>query len=181
MIMNYKSALKQSKIDSAPIPEQTEDVLELIKYKDRANYTFTYHYKRKYHFGEIFNRLLCQESNKPNLTEINQIKLKLNDDFTLKNIYKNTTYNQRKHLIYIYHILNNLQLPVMTSEINRMKEGILFNLNKFYSLYGNTKTIKYRLIMDVICEKFNYTPIRPLLFFKDNQKHREIVKQILNF
>ena len=69
----------------------------------------------------------------------------------------------------------------MTSEINRMKEGILFNLNKFYSLHGNTKTIKYRLIMDVICEKFNYTPIRPLLFFKDNHKHREIVKRILNF
>ena len=116
LINQYKSILKQSIIDNQPTNYDPSP--DFIKYKDRANYTFTHHYKQKYHFSEIFNRIICQESNKPSQDEIKLIQIKLNNDFTLNNIYNNTTYNQRKHLIYIYHILNKKPIPIMTSEIS---------------------------------------------------------------
>ena len=180
ILTDYKLRLKQLKIDNYKIPESTEEVLTVLKYTDRAEYTFTFPYKRKYHFGEVFNRIVCQEKNKPNTDEIGQIKSLLND-YSLNSIYKVCNYNQRKHLIYIWHVLNNIELPIVTSKITQMKETLLYNLNKFYSIVVSCKSIKYRLIMDVICEHYDFNELRQYLYFKDNIKHRMKVKQVLEF
>ena len=175
----YRQMIKQSKIDAAP----TEDWVEPtpIQFHERKQYIFTQRYKRKYHFGEVFNRILCWEKNKPDAHEIEQIKQKLGNDFTMDSIYRNTTYNQRKHLTYIWHVLNNITLPISTRKLAEQKQLIMNYLNMFYSTVGTNKAIKYRLVIDVICEHFGLEQVRALLYFKNNEKYREKVRSVLKF
>ena len=179
LLQQYKAMMKQRKIEQAP----TEFYIDTtpIQYHERKHYTFTQRYKRKYHFGEVFNRILCKEKNRPENSEIQAIKEKLDNDFSMDSIYKNTTYNQRKHLIYIWHILNNIEIPMLTSKLDQERDFLLRYLNMFYSRIGTNKAIKYRLVMDVVCEQFNITSIRHLLYFKDNLKYRKKVREVLKF
>lgn len=177
IIKQYKALEKERKIREAPTDLSVDT--GVISYKDRRNYTFRSSYKRKYHFGEIFNRVLCQEKNKPSQSEINSIKELLNNDFSMDSIYRKSTYNQRKHLVYIWHILNGKKLPVMTDEICSIRDTIICGLNKFYSSVLKTKAIKYRLVIDVLCEHFGFEKLRPYLYFKNNEKHRIIVREVL--
>ena len=69
--------------------------------------------------------------------------------------YKVCNYNQRKHLNYIRCVVNNLEFSKLTREISRQKEIIKFHLRKFYNNSKN-KSIKYRLVIVTICEKFGF-------------------------
>ena len=51
-----------------------------------------------------------------------------------------------------------------------------FHLRKFYNNLSND-SIKYRLVIDTICEKFGFNEIRKLLYFINNLKHGELVEQ----
>ena len=41
------------------------------------------------------------------------------------------------------------------------------------------KKPEYRLIIDVICEHFNFNKLRELLFFRERKDHREYIKSVL--
>ena len=174
-IREFLKQKKQNKIDSLEV--DTSDLYKpfFVSYKERKHYTFRMRYKRKYHFGEVFNRIYCVEKNKPNETELAEIAEKLDGDYSKENVYKNTNYNQRKHLTYIYLKLNNLEMPSYDPYI---RECLIHNLIGFYSTCGTRKDIKYQLVIDVIAEHMNFD-IRELLFFKDNPKLRHYVKQVL--
>ena len=101
------------------------------------------------------------------------------DSYDKTSIYKVCNYNQRKHLNYIYCVINNLELPKLTCEIARQKEIIKYHLRKFYN-NSNNKSIKYRLVIDTICEKFGFNEIRKLLFFVENLKHRDVIRQSID-
>ena len=45
-----------------------------LKYHERYENTFKQKYDRIDHFGEVFNRIMCLEQNKPSLSEISKIK-----------------------------------------------------------------------------------------------------------
>ena len=137
-----------------------------------------YKYNWKYHFNEIFNRLLCQEQNKPSSNEIETIKMKCAWDYSRQNIYNNTTYNQRKHLNYIWITLNGLEPPYMTKEINHMKEVIKLHMSQFFKLYKRNN-IEYRLIMDIICKHYGYEELSNSLFYKRNKVIEELVETML--
>ena len=184
IILKYKECKRQEKINNyelETLPEDLTPVKYHIQYKDRHQYTFMPKYRFKYHFAEVFNRVTCFEQNKPGLEEINLIKSKLGNDYSQDSIYRNTNYNQRKHLIYIWQILNNIPGLNFNQDLIRKHDVILSNFNVYYRTIGFKKrAIKYRLVMDVICERMNYTDIRERLYFKDNLTHREIVNQALD-
>ena len=77
--------------------------------------------------------------------------------------------------------MNKKDLPIVTSKVIEQKEVILYNLNTFYCKVINNTSIKYRLIIDVICEHYNFHELRQYLYFKDNVQHRLKVQEILNF
>ena len=168
MINEYKKLRKQRKIEDFELKYEYVPPTP-IQYKERQHYIFTMRYKRKYHFGEIFNCMFCQEKNKPSKEEINTFREKLSD-YSMPAIYKASNYSQRKHLIYIYHMLNNLLLPQVTSELMQQKDLIGRNLNAFFARIGTNKSFKHRFVIDVICERFNFSEIRKYLCFKDNKK-----------
>ena len=181
LISEYKLRCKQKKIEDSPI--DTSDLYNTlpIQYNERAHYTFTQRYRRKYHFGEIFNRILCIEKNKPDDNEVESIRSRLNSNYSMNAIYKVANYNQRKHLVYIWHTLNDQELPRFTSEISQQKDIIMCHLNAFYGRIGTNKSFKYQLVIDVICEHFKFDTIRSLLYFKNNEKRRMKVKEVLEF
>ena len=114
----------------------------------------------------------------PRLSEISKIKglLKSYDKVSIDKV---CNYNQRKLLNYIYCVINNLELPKLTRGIARKKENIKYHLRKFYN-NSNNKSIKYRLVVDVICEKFGFNELRNLLYFVENLKHKTFVKQSID-
>ena len=152
--------LEEKLISDGKMKRPYEDVS--MKYHERCEYTLKQKYNRIYHFGEVFNRMMCLEQNKPSLDKINKIKglLKSHDKTS---IYKACNYNQREHLNYIYCVVTNLELPKLTREIAQQTEIIKYHIRKFYN-NSNIKSIKYRLVIDVICEKFGFTKIRKLFF-----------------
>ena len=177
-IREFLEQEKQKKIDSLEV--DTSDLYKpiFVSYKERQHYTFRMRYKRKYHFGEVFNRIYCVEKNKPNETELAEIAAKIAEkwgDYSKENIYKSTNYNQRKHLTYIYLKLNHLEMPSYNPYI---RECLIHNLIGFYSVAGTRKDIKYQLVIDVIAEHMKFD-IRKLLYFKDNPKLRQYVKEVL--
>ena len=166
---------KQNKIYSLEV--HTSDLYKtvFVSYEERQHYTFRMRYKRKYHFGEVFNRIYCFEKNKPNEAERAEIAEKLDGDYSKENIYEKTNYSQRKYLTYIYLKLNNLEMPSYNPYI---RECLIHNLIGFYSASGTRKDIKYQLVIDIIAEHMNFD-IRKLLYFKDNPKLRQYVKEVL--
>ena len=64
--------LEEKLISDGKMERPYEDVS--IKYHERCEYTLKQKYNRIYHFGEVFNRIMCLEQNKPSLDEINKIK-----------------------------------------------------------------------------------------------------------
>ena len=74
LINEYLKTQKQHIINEHKL--EYEDVQPTpIQHKERQHYTFTMRYKRKYHFGEVFNCIFCQEKNKPDPKEIETIYL----------------------------------------------------------------------------------------------------------
>ena len=67
--------------------------------------------------------MMCLEQNKPSSSEISKIK-DLFKPYDKTSIFKVCSYNQRKHLNYIYCVVNNLELPKLTREIAQ-KKGII--------------------------------------------------------
>ena len=183
----YQEKIKQEKIKNFDLEkhfgkiDKYADYNHKLSFRERQHYTYDPGYKVKYHFGETFNRIICVEYNKPKESEISKLKAKLNGNYSKKNIYENSTYNQRKHLNYIYIKLNDLELPTFDQgELHKQKEIISYYLHRFMIDKGiHGKTPEYRLIIDVICEHFGYDKIRELLFFKERKDHREYIKKIL--
>ena len=174
-IQKFLKQEKQNKIDSLEV--DTSDLYKplFVSYKERQHYIFRMRYKRKYRFGEVFNRIYCVEKNKPNETELAEIAEKLDGDYSKENVYKYASYNQRKHLTYIYLKLNYSEMPSYNPYI---RECLIHNLIGFYSAAGARKDIKYQLVIDVIAEHMNFDT-RKLLYFKDNPKLRQYVKEVL--
>ena len=181
ILQQFREDRKRLKIKQSVLIITEEELQEEYReptFSERRYLYKIYRYNRKYHLGEIYNRILCQEQNKPSKEEIEKVRSTLNNNLSLDNIYKNTSYNQRKHLIFIYLTLNNLELPKYTVEINNMKEVVLFHLIKFFRITGK-RGIEYRLIIDVICKHFRYEIISSLLYYKNNHKHVQFVQSIL--
>ena len=135
-LLRYRENRKLKMIQEFDLNVTEEEILKdytPITYKERQYITIRYKYNWKYHLNEIFNRVLCQEQNKPSKEEIDIIKSRLNNNFQKKTYIKHLTYNQRKHLIYIWRTLNNLDLPYITKEIKDMKEVITMHMSYFFS------------------------------------------------
>ena len=180
LIKLYREERIREKMKNDKLPTEEYDRYP-IHYKDRHLYTFRAKYRFQYHFAEIFNRITAREQNKPSHSEIEQIKSRLNNDYSQKSIYKNTNYNQRKHLIHIWHVLNNKSLPYDDDYLDYVRRVIFYYFNIYYREVGlRNRAIKYRLVIDVICEREKFDDIRDRLFFRDNKRHREIVNQVLN-
>ena len=186
MLKSYLEKQKRLKIGNPKleITEMNDDEIyeqyRPLTYKEKLNYVFRLPYRRRYHFNEIFNRIYCCENNKPDVNELLMLSKKLNGDFSKDSIYLNSTYNQRKHLIYIWICLNNDTQPKVTPEIIDRRSDIWHHLNLFYFNLGhNKKSFKYRLVMDVVCELRGWEDTRRLLYFKDDPKKREFVKETI--
>ena len=180
ILQQYKNDKIAELIKNDELPtEEIKSLTHQIPYKILSQYTFRAPYRHRYHFAEIFNRIMCQERNKPSLAEIDQIESKLSD-YSKAAIYKNTNYNQRKHLIYIWQILNKRKaLELNEYEFYYKYEAVWNHFDAFYKQYYS-RAIKYRLIIDVICERLGFEDIRERLFFKNNLNHRRIVNQALD-
>ena len=183
-ILKYKQLKKHNKIENFDLnvtEEEIEEDFRPLTFKESSYITIKYKYNWRYHLNEIFNRMLCQEQNKPSREEIDTIKSKLNNNFTKENIYEKLNYNQRKHLIYIYFTLNGLETPYVTKEINHMKEVIKMHMNHFFNNYRG-KAIEYRIIIKVICQHYNYTFLLNLLYYKHSKSNKiteDLVKSII--
>ena len=187
ILREYKMNRIKRKIDSLPEDDIVFDdyaqlpLYQQIAWKDCHSYTIVAKYKHKYHFAEIFNRVTCRERNKPNSKELSEIKSRLNGDYSQDSIYRKCNYNERKHLIYIWETLNGIGSLVPNEEYFNTFQTIWNNFNVFYREFGYKKrAIKYRLVIDVICERLGFGDIRKRLYFKDNKNHRDIVHNVLN-
>ena len=93
--------------------------------------SFKQKYNRIYHFGEVFNRIIYLEQNKPSSSETSKNN-SLVKSYDKTSILKVCNYNQRKHLNFICCILNNIELPKLTCEIAQQREIIKYHLGKIY-------------------------------------------------
>ncbi len=110
-------------------------------------------YQRIYHANEVYKRLQCIEPNQPSLSDINNFKLKLNNDYSLENIHRKSNVKQRKHLVYMYCELNYIPMPDIPELIKK----------KFYNLLGALPMKKlpyYVYIFYFVCNRLGYEELQ---------------------
>lgn len=150
--------------------EETRAEREKGRYIDRCYDTVTcVGYKRIHHVNEVYKRLLCIEPNPPTSSDINELKLKLEDDYSLRNIYSKLTTKERKHLTYLYCELNDIPPPDIAE----------FVRTKFYNIIGMMKAKKlphYLYIFNYVCEKLDCKELQEYIFIRrNNSKWNQIL------
>jgi hypothetical protein len=104
---------------------------EILKYYKRQRFKAYVPYKHLWHLNEVFNRLQCTEQNQPtnfddyNNNDDDDIKKKLNGDYSLENVYKKCN---RKHMIYIYCMLNNLPPAIIPNNLKYLVKKAIRNI-----------------------------------------------------
>ena len=131
-------------------------------------------YQRIHHANEVYKRLQCIEPNQPSLSDINNFKLKLNNDYSLENIYRNSNVKQRKHLVYVYCELNDIPLPQIPELVRK----------KFYNLLGvlPMKKLPYYLyIFYYVCNRLGCEELQKYIVRKkQNSKWDQMLDKAWN-
>ena len=118
----YQEQIKQEKIKNF-VPEGSNNIESSeLSFRERQHYTYNPGYKVKYHFGEIFNRIICVEYNKPKEREINRIKAKLNGATRWKIIKcsctKMLTTNSRKPKIFCWFCWGKIESSYLINMVS---------------------------------------------------------------
>jgi hypothetical protein len=160
-----------------------------IDFEETQNYideqTYNYYYKPrltkqrigyhpKYHVNEVLKQIECVEPNKP--TNLDEIRNKLNGDYTLRNIFK-VCKKERKHIIYLYVTLNNLQAPFISYFL---EDQILCTITRMYQ--NREKLPRYFHIIDRIFQKYGFDELRKFLYFKpskQSEKRNKFIDQYI--
>lgn len=137
-------------------------------------------YKPRYHLGEILSRLECREKNKPTDSEVEDIKLKIGNDFSKEHIYKHLTYQQRKHFTFIYCSIKGLPFPKL---LESEKDFICrcFTMLRVSIFQDKKRNIcNYCLIIDAIAQKLNKNCISEYIYYKKTKHTEQMFKSMLD-
>jgi hypothetical protein len=90
---------------------------------------------------------------------MDDIKTKLNGDYSIENIYKNCNH---KHLIYIYCVLNNLSSVVFPIDFKYRVTNAMLNI----ASVRKKRMPSYIHIIKCVCEKYNWSGVLPYLYME---------------
>ena len=125
-------------------------------------------YVREYHIEEVLKRLESREANKPSQQNINDLKSKLNYNFSMENIRKHAIY--KKHIVYMYCCLNDIPyLRIACNHRIRIKRSIM----NLYRHITTRNLPRYHAIMYYICKKYGYDYIIPFLCYRELPKDKQ--------
>ena len=148
--VNEEEAIKQSEYDH-------QDAI--LGYYNRQGFkVYNTSYKPLYHLNEVLHRIQCIEENRP--TNMDDIKTKLNGDYSIENIYRNCNH---KHLIYICCILNNIPFVVFPTYFKSRVTNAILNIA---SVCKKKRMPSYIHIIKCVCEKYNWNGVLPYLYMK---------------
>jgi hypothetical protein len=94
---------------------------------------------------------------------MDDIKAKLNGDYSIKNIYKNCNH---KHLIYIYCVLNDLPFVVFPIDFKSQVTNAILNI----ASVCKKRMPSYIHVIKCVCGKYNYNDVLPYLYMKTHNK-----------
>ena len=141
-------------------------------------------YKPRNHLGEMLNTFQGIERFKPNTEELRHISHQCYPDYSLHNIYSNTSYKQRKHLVYIFCTLNGIDTPHIFSGTLGF---ILFDFKRFLLTFKTEKKNlpSYNLVLNVICVRRDLRteddiPLSLFIYFKRRKSTSVIEASVLD-
>jgi len=146
--INEEEAIKQSEYNHQD---------ERLNYYKHQRFKVYMPYKPLYHLNEVLHRIQGIEKNKP--TSFDDIKTKLNGDYSIENIYKNCNH---KHLIYIYCVLNNLSSVLFPIDFKYRVTNAILNM----ASVREKRMPSYIHIIKCVCEKYNYNDVLPYLYMR---------------
>jgi len=132
----------------------------LNHYKHQGFKVYKTSYKHLDHLNEVLHRIQGIEKNRP--TNIDDIKAKLNGDYSIKNIYKNCNH---KHLIYIYCVLNNLPSVLFPVHFKSQVTNAILNIASVCK-QNKKRMPSYIRIIKCVCKKNNWNDVLPYLYMK---------------
>ena len=140
-------------------------------------------YRPRNHLGEMLNRFQGIERFKPSSEELIEISSICYPDYSMYNIYSNTTYKQRKHLVYIFCTLNNITTPLISQQTI---ETIIFDFKRFLLTYKTRKKNlpPYNLVLNVIVTRRilrteDGLPLSFFIYFKRRKSTHLIEESVL--
>jgi hypothetical protein len=148
-------------IDEAETIIGNENECEALNYYKYQGFKMYIPYKHVYHLNEVLHRIQGVEKNRP--TSFDNIKTKLNGDYSIENIYKNCNH---KHLIYIYCVLNDLPFLIFPMGFKYEVTHAILNI----ASVCKKRMPSYIHIIKCVCEKNNWNDVLPYLYMKTCNK-----------
>ena len=133
----------------------------LSHYKRQGFKVYKTSYKHLNHLNEVLHRIQGIEKKRP--TNMDDIKTKLNGDYSIENIYKNCNH---KHLIYICCTLNNIPSVVFPANFKYEVKKAILNI----ASVCKKRMPSYIHIIKCVCEKNNWNGVLPYLYMRTCNK-----------
>ena len=152
----------------------------IIGHSDRSRYNKqpSVLYKRKWHFKEILNRIMCIERNTiHNFEEIPKFNNK-------KKLYKSLNYNQRKHFNGIWNFQHSIKpLKIPYHDFNRLIDFFIKFEKKYQDIYRKRNTINYMWLLIKMCDFLKLDYIKEHIFYYrniNNEKYENIWNTVIS-